>query len=165
MTGLLRWLRDWRVGATVAATVLVAVITAWLIVAVQARHDAFTALKAQAAQAIDAREAASRRIDQLQDRIDTLERQHGHDAGQIAALRDEVETLRRQAAAAGLVEIVGPGQADRSAPTMTPESPPRAGSGRPRPSTQPEPSSTPSPSPSPTPSPSPSLCVLVVCLR
>lgn len=163
MRALLRWLADWRVGLVITGSVLVAVLTGWVITTAQSRSEALDALKAQTRQALDAREAASRRIDQLQQRIDTLERQHGQDAGQIAALRDEVEVLRRQARAAGLVEVVEPGQVDRVAPRTEPDSSSQPSSPSPSPHSSRKPS--PSPSPRSSPSPSPSLCVLVVCVQ
>jgi cell division protein FtsB len=82
----LRWLVDWRVGATLAAAIFVGLLLFVVLDSSSGRHEALEALKAQAAQAIDIREAQSRRIDSLQSQVADL-------TDQIILLRDQISAM------------------------------------------------------------------------
>jgi hypothetical protein len=104
----LRWLVDWRTGTTLAASVVAGVLVFVVVDASRGRHDALEALKAQAAQSIDIRQAQSRRIDVLQEQVGEL-------TAQILALRDQITAM------GGTPVITDPARPDLSED----ESPPR----------------------------------------
>lgn len=136
----LRWLVDWRLVATLAASGLVALLGFVVIDNSHGRHDALEALKAQARQSVDIREAQSRRIDILQE--------------QIADLTSEIVALRDQVTAMGQTPVVdAPARPDfserpsgRPSPTTTSTTKPSPGSPSPAPST----TTTTNPAPAPT---------------
>ena len=97
----LRWFIDWRLYATLAASVVAGVLFFVVLDSSRGRDDALEALKAQAAQAIDTREALSRRID-------VLEEQGAEQIAQIIALRDQLT-------AAGVTPVVAEPARPRSA--------------------------------------------------
>jgi len=83
-----RWVTDWRNGAVIAASLLAGGFLFFVVDASRGRHDALQALKANAAQSMDIREAQSQRITGLQD--------------DIRLLTDEVVQLRQMLVAAGV---------------------------------------------------------------
>lgn len=90
---LVAWATDWRNGATLAASVAVAVIAFVLIDASQARNDALDARNRTAA-------AATRRIDLLNERIENLGEEMAEAAfsngARIGGLADQVAALQEQ---------------------------------------------------------------------
>lgn len=90
------WLTNWRNGATLAATLIAATVLFVVVDASQGRHDAFEALQRQTRQQGEAREAATRRIDLLQARIDELVGKGETNAAVLGQLVGEVEALRAQ---------------------------------------------------------------------
>lgn len=136
---------DWKNGATLLASVLVALLAVTVIdgirargdVLEQARQDAATA-QATANQARSAQQAATRRID----RLTTGQQQLGR---QVAFLLEENSALRQQVRDMGGAPIV-----------ITPSSSTTARYPSASPSPSPSPRQSPRPSPAPRPSPSPS---------
>ena len=100
------WLADWRNGATIAATLVAIAVCLIVVDAVRSRHDALSALRATASQAIDTRRAATRRIDLLTDRIGELESSTRDASGEIARLRAEVAALQEQLRGLGVAPVV-----------------------------------------------------------
>lgn len=141
----LRWLVDWRLYATFAASVVAGVLVFVVVDSSIGRHDALEALRAQAAQSIDIREAQSRRIDVLQEQIGEL-------TSQIIALRDQLT-------AAGVTPVVN----EPARPRLTPERPtsPTTSTTRAQPQPQPPPSTTSTTQP---PEPPPPPCTTVPVL-
>lgn len=146
-----RWLGDWRNGAVFAACILVASVAFVIVDASQGRHDAFEALQRQTRQQGEAREAATRRIDLLQARIDELVGKGEANAAVLGQLVGEVEALRAQVRAMGGDPVVDDrtqvtsGPAPRSAPTTqrsTPAPTTTAAPPPPTPSPQPAPTTT-----------------------
>lgn len=113
-----RWVTDWRNGATLAATLLMVVLLLVVNDAIAGRRQAFDALKRQTAQAIDARRAATSRIDKLQARIDDLVGKGEVNAQVLGQLVAEVEALRTQVRAMGGDPIVAQASTEPS-PTTT----------------------------------------------
>ena len=138
------WFTNWRNGATLAATLVAATVLFVVVDASQGRHDAFEALQRQTRQQGEAREAATRRIDLLQARIDELVGKGEANAQVLGQLVGEVEALRAQVRAMGGDPVVD----DRTTFTSTTTRQPASPSTTPR-----EPPTTTQPSPSPSPSP------------
>lgn len=148
-----RFVTDWRNGATLLASVLVALLVFLVIDAQQARNDSAEAQKRTSA-------AATRRIDLL------TKTQQGL-VGQIARL---VETAAKQQAAIAALEeqvrqmggepVAGQDDIDgldRIFPTATPQPSPSPS----RSTVGPRPTPTPTRSPTPRPSPSPTCTVQI----
>lgn len=137
---------DWRNGATLLASVLVALLVVTVLDGLSARHEALDAATATANQARSAQKAASRRIDQLTTGQQRLTRQVGMLIEENAALSQQIRDM------GGRPTVVPASQSRSSrvfvAPEPTPAPSPRATS-----SPAPRPSSSPRPSPSPSPSP------------
>lgn len=110
-----RWATDWRNGATLAATLFMVVLLVFVTDAIDGRREAFRALERQTAQQVSAREAATRRIDLLQARIDELVGKGETNAAVLGQLVGEVEALRAQVRAMGGSPVVD----DRTAITST----------------------------------------------
>lgn len=89
MRRVLRWATDWRNGATVLCSVLVALLVLSYVDGVHARDDAFEQLSLS-------RSAASRRIDKLTERIGDLELRGEANGALIGSLRSQVEALVEQ---------------------------------------------------------------------
>lgn len=101
-----RWLTDYRNGAVVLASVLVALVAYVVVDSSLARTEA---LRAQS-QALEARaqtaKAASRRIDLLQQRIAYLEAQGQGNSSEIGELRAQVAALQAQVEQQGKTPVV-----------------------------------------------------------
>lgn len=158
-----RWATDWRNGATLAASLLVVVVFLVVNDAVAGRRDAFEALKAQTEQAIDARRAATRRIDLLQAKIDELVARGEVNAAVLGELAAEVDALRAQVRSLGADPVVddprSPSTTARPAPPTSTTSPPA-----PSPTSTTSTTSTtapPRPGPEPPGDPAPLVCDLV----
>lgn len=148
------WVTDWRNGATLAATIFMVVLVVFVTDAIEGRREAFDALERQTIQQGQAREAASRRIDLLQARIDELVGKGETNAAVLGQLVGEVEALRAQVRALGGDPVVD----DRTAVTSTTA---RSRSAQPlpattttaRPTTTTAPPGNPRPQPDPQPEP------------
>lgn len=97
---LTRWLLDWRTGVTAIGSVVAVLLLLVVLDARAAREGAIDAARATAVQAIDMREAATRRIDLLSAELDELESSH-RSAAAIARLEAEVDALEAQLAELG----------------------------------------------------------------
>ena len=145
-----RWLTDWRTGATLVASILVALLAIIVVDAIQSRRAA----DARADRTIGELEVTVGELRRRGERIDALAAQLEEASGARAQLAEEVRALRELLIDGGMLEPrpaatvadprTGPGASPRATPSPTP-----------RPSAQPRPS----PAPRPTPSPSPSCTV------
>lgn len=131
-----RWFADWRNGATIAASIVAVIVLVIVVDAVRARHEALSALRVTAEQAVDARRAATRRIDLLSERIVELERSTSDAGAEVSRLRAEVAALQQQLRQLGAEPVV----AERAGPTTT--LPRRGQEGTPPPTTTPAPTTT-----------------------
>lgn len=93
---VIRWLADWRTGVTIAGSVLAAVLLLVVLDARAARQGAIDAATSTAEQAIDTREAATRRIDLLSQKFDRLVVAQNVSSSTIARLEAEVAALEQQ---------------------------------------------------------------------
>lgn len=113
------WLADYRNGAVVVASVVVALVAYVVIDASQARREALDASES----ALEARSAtaagATRRIDLLQARIADLEESGQDNSEEIGALKAEVSALQRQIEQEGGSPVV-----PRTTTTTAPSAPP-----------------------------------------
>jgi hypothetical protein len=139
-----RFLGDWRNSATLLGYILVALLIVQVIdgmvarrQSVQAATNAAAAASATADQAKASQKAATRRVDLLTGRINSLDSLVAHLERQNAALAQQVRDMGGQPA------TVEPSPAPQPSPRST-------GSPRPFPSASPSKSPTPRPSPSPT---------------
>lgn len=145
-----RWMFDYRTGAMVAASLLAAAVIGMVILSGLATRDALHARQATA-------EAATRRIDRLQDEIHDLGEQLTADARanghRIGELTDQIAVLQEQVRQLGGTPIVV--QAPRSSRSTPPTTAPR-----------PTTTTAPKPQPAPTTTTTPPRrgCVLVVCI-
>lgn len=103
---MFRWFTDYRNGAVVLASVLVALVA---YVVIDSSYSRTQALKAQS-QALEARAdtaaGARRRIDLLQKRIADLEAQGIYRSAEIGQMRAEVAALQEQVERQGQTPIV-----------------------------------------------------------
>jgi hypothetical protein len=131
-----RWLSNWRNGATVLASVVIALVAFVVIDASQARQEALDARNRTAT-------AATRRIDKLNDKIgETDSRQIGETNAKLAALEEQI----RQLGGKPVVVSIGSTQAGSTPPPSTTST------------TSPRPTTTTTTTP-----PQP-RCVLVICV-
>ena len=86
MNSVRRWLLDWRNGATVLASILVALLGLVVVDSIHGRHQANRLLQREIARGVDARAASTRRID-------ALTRQVGALTEQVSELRDQLLRL------------------------------------------------------------------------
>jgi type II secretory pathway pseudopilin PulG len=145
---------DWlKAIVVILASALVGLAFFMVLDGARARQDDVRRAQAQADQAIDSRQAATRRIDLLQAQLDGLEREIQTGQDERGRLATSVEALSEQVRQMGGRPVV------TTSPHATPTSS-RAPGARPAPSSGPRPT----PRPTPRPSPSPRACVLGVCL-
>jgi hypothetical protein len=113
----LRWLSNWRNGATLVASLLVALVAFVVIDASQARQDALDARNRTAA-------TATRRIDKLNDRIEALGtmlfEQADANGQRIGELTAQVEALSQQVRDLGGTPIVVQPSASSSSSSQQP---------------------------------------------
>lgn len=145
--------------AVVLASALVGLVFFLVVDGAQARQDGVDQAQAQARQAIDTRQAASRRIDRLADDLAALQTQNGQLTTTVQALAEQVRQMGGSPVAtlparpaAREAPRTGPAAGARMTATSSPT--PR----RSPPATRP-PTATRSPSPAPSRSPSPT-CLL-----
>lgn len=139
-----RWLVDWRNGATLVASIVAVVVLLTTVDAIAGRREAFEQLRSS-------RQAASRRIDLLQARIDELVADGEADTARVAQLDAEIDALRLQVQGLGGTPVVAPRpnvttprstSPPPSSPTTTttpPRTEPPGPGGAPPPTTQPPP--------------------------
>lgn len=150
-----RWITDWRNGAVVLASVLVAYLGVLVVTGITDRRDATNAAIQAARSEQQAREVDTRRIDELLAEIDTLNRQGKRNGRRLATLQAQITVLEAQLRENGITPAVQsePRPHSDAGPSPTPS---------PQPSSHP--TSHPSPSPRPSPSPSPTrTCILIIC--
>lgn len=153
-----RWVFDWRTGATFAATVLVLLVAFVIFDAAASRDRALKAATATANAAEDQRAATSRRIDMLLGEIGRLREDAEANSVRIGELLDQVNVLQEQVRQLGGQPVVVVRQ---SAPPA-----PRSPAVAPRPSpttTVPPPATTTPPGPR-RPGPPPGLCAGPLCI-
>ena len=145
-----RWFADWRTGAVACASALVLLLAFVVIDGKVARDRALDVAVATAEQAQDARQAATRRIDLLLERIDALEHQGSENGALIADLRRQVGALQEQVRQLGGRPVVS------SSPSATSTTDPRRA---------PSPSTTTTSTTAPPPEDAPLLCrvPLILC--
>jgi type II secretory pathway pseudopilin PulG len=114
-----RWVTDWRNGAAFAATALVLVLAFVVHDGAQARDQAFRSLERTTENALDARRAASRRIDLLSTRIGDLEARGEENGALIGELRQQVAALVEQVRQMGGKPVVAPTGSHSSSSTST----------------------------------------------
>lgn len=129
--GLVRWLADWRTGATFAATCLVLLLGFVVVDGRQARDQALGGLAAQANEARSAQEAATRHIDLL--------------TGEVQNLRSELDAVLAATTDEQRRQAVADADARRTATGTTTTVP----ASSPRPSPGPEPATTTTTTPPP----------------
>jgi type II secretory pathway pseudopilin PulG len=129
VVGTVRWVADWRTGAVACASALVLLLAYVVVDGKLARDRALDVAVATAEQAQDAREAATRRIDLLLERIDALEQQGRDNGALIGDLRTQVAALQEQVRQLGGQPVI-----TSSPPTTSPLAGPGPGPGRPTPS-------------------------------
>lgn len=91
-----RWLFDYRNGLTLVGTGLLILLSVTVTDSIQSRNRAFDALKLANRQQSDARAAATRRIDLLQQEIAGLRSDAQANGGRISELLTEVTALQEQ---------------------------------------------------------------------
>lgn len=144
MRTFLRWLTDWRTGAIVIASALVAYLGVLVVTGIEDRARAIDAAKTATDAAQATAERASRRISQLLDAQAQLERDAKGNAIEIAELKQEIAVLIAQLRSAGVQPVILAPSGDQH--TRPSPSPTRTSGPSPRPT------ATHSPSPSPSPS-------------
>lgn len=154
MRRVLRWLADWRNGATLTASLLVALALVSYLDAVRSRTEALDTARQTAAQAVDARQAATRRIDQLGAQLAELQTDLRTAEAERAALLVQLQAVLAQLQALGVAPLVS---GSPTAPTTdrttsgTPSATPSPSTTTRPPADRPPPTTRPSASPSPTP--------------
>lgn len=156
---------NWLTIVTVVlASAIVGLLFFFAVDGMQARKDDVRRADAAAAQAIDTRQAATRRIDLLARQVGELQAERGQLATSVAALAEQVRRL------GGDPIVMSPAISSTARPVATeaprtgPSSPStgvssaRPGTSR-RPSRDPRPRSRPTASPGPSPSPQPPCLV------
>lgn len=145
----MRWLRDWRTGSVILASVLVAYLGVLVVSGIQDRRAAIGAARTATNAAQATAERASRRITQLLTQISALQQDAEANGQQIAQLLLEVALLEKQVRGLGGEPVVtsSSGASGSARPSQQPTpSPSRVPSPRPSPSRTPTPTPTPSPS-------------------
>lgn len=137
---VVRWVADWRTGAVACGTVLVLLLGYVVVDGKLARDRALDVAQATAEQALDARRAATRRIDLLLGRIDVLEQQGSANGALIADLRTQVAALQEQVRQLGGRPVVTstPGTPSSSSSQGARPAPPTTTTTAPPPSPPPE---------------------------
>lgn len=148
LRGLGRWIGDWRTGATIVASILVALLALVVIDSIQSRR----ASDARADRTVAELQITVQELQRRGVRIDDLAAQLDAAATSRDRLAEEVRALRELLIDAGMLEP-RPAVTARETPRTGPGTSPRASS---RPSQRPSPQTAPKPKPSPKPSPSPS---------
>lgn len=97
---------DWRLWASVAATVLFLTLTLSWAAAHQEREELIGALAASTQTQQNLRQAATARIDRLSDEITRLRTQVSEQVSEQGRMRAQVEALRRQVESLGAVPVV-----------------------------------------------------------
>lgn len=91
-----RWLTNWRNPATLVAAVFVTILAITVMDSISTRDRAFDAQQRTVQQALDARQAATRRIDALTGEINRLQQSAEENGQRIAELVAQVAALQEQ---------------------------------------------------------------------
>lgn len=144
MTGRIRnlgrWVTDWRTGATLIASILVALLAVIVIDSIQSRRAADD----RTDRTISELEVTVRELQRRGERIDALAAQLEETSAGRAQLAEEVRALREL-----LIDMDRLEPRPAASPTPRGKATPRPSSKPPKPRAKPKPSGKPSPSPSP----------------